>query len=129
MLIHDARWCRHDSAGFASAALRGGASKSRGANEVASIAEVDDEKPEDLSASSRRGKSKRFPKPTPRDWAVLQGELCYDEPEIQATAWYYALQKVLDNRTVVIDGKKVWAWLTNLGPAALVLVQNAPYQP
>ncbi|KAK9818884.1 hypothetical protein WJX74_007574 [Apatococcus lobatus] len=99
---------RHNSAGFASASLRdGGRSNSHGANEVASLAEdFEDKVIEDSKAKSRRGKSKRFPKPTQRDWAVLQGELSYDEPEIQATAWYYALQKVLDNRTVVIDGKK-----------------------
>ena len=58
----------------------------------------------------RKGK-RRFPKPTPRDWAVRNGEIVYDDDTHQATAWYYALQKVLDNRTVVVDGKKVRSWL------------------
>ena len=106
-----AGFCRHHQAGFGiSDAERQGHHWSHAANEVASVAEkVDGKELKGQSKGSRRGKSKRFPQPTPRDWAVLQGKLTYDEPEIQATAWYYALQKVLDNRSVVVNGTKVWS--------------------
>ncbi len=91
---------------FASASLRGGGRSSRVTDEDEDIDENDDL--DDLESSRPSSKrTKRFPKPTPRDWAVLNGEITYDNDEHQATAWYYALQKVLDNRTVVVDGKKV----------------------